>query len=712
MKYILQTILVILLIFTISACDADTNEHITDKNSYTVSTSENIKEESDVSITETEIVTGSGETTQTAINEQSTSQQTSKATQPTTTKIKQTAAQTTTETTINSETSSTNENTGSVTNSGSGNVDSTGTVPDESQQTPDDSDEFENLYPAYIMEENRSLWGYLNNSGEFIIPPQYDWAEDFQENGLAVVYRANYAGLINKSDEFIVEPFYNVIYEYNDGLSIAEHNGEYRIINENGEVVFQTDGLIGEFSEGLAPFSKQLENGGYRYGYINREGIVEIEPEYKDAENFIEGLALVCINEGKYAVIDRSGNMMYQYDYAIVTQMSDDLLIFYDSDSKKYGYLYINGTIAIDPVFSNAEPFSDGLAVVTIEDDTLGQRSMLIDKEGNPVLNQECGSIYRVGSGLYAVCEKEEFDYGFNYSKKALFNNKGEQLTGFCYYSIGEFKEEIASVSDNTSTCFINKNGNKIKNLPEIDCIGEMEYLDGIIRVYVDEELIYINEEGETVWKSLSTFKFDNGIIVEQVKYRPDIFTLVYYPQITGHTDTDMETGINNNLKSIFLDNIPYEQDSSLKHEINARFSVELIKDLIIVNKTGYYYTFGEEHGMPLNEYVHIDLNNGNFYSLKDIFKEDSGYVDKLNEIIELQILQRMESNDAAISIEQFNGINPDQKFYITEDTLFIYLDTSESEPYTENFLVFPILFEEIKDLIEDNGTFWKAFND
>lgn len=56
------------------------------------------------------------------------------------------------------------------------------------------------------------------------------------------------------------------------------------------------------FSEGLAAVYKDK-----KYGYINKKGKYVIEPQYADAGDFSEGIAVVQTEDGEWNFIDQTG---------------------------------------------------------------------------------------------------------------------------------------------------------------------------------------------------------------------------------------------------------------------------------------------------------------------------------------------------------------------------------------------------------------------
>ena len=59
---------------------------------------------------------------------------------------------------------------------------------------------------------------------------------------------------------------------------------------------------------------------GENWGYVNPKGNYVINPQFKSAEMFIEGLALVEDNEGNYGYIDTTGKYVIVPKYVSVNK--------------------------------------------------------------------------------------------------------------------------------------------------------------------------------------------------------------------------------------------------------------------------------------------------------------------------------------------------------------------------------------------------------
>ena len=147
--------------------------------------------------------------------------------------------------------------------------------------------------------------GYVDQSGVFVIYPQWDGAAAFSDDGIALVYvykinkkgsTAKAYGYINEKGEQITDCIYDDATSfYSQGVAIiglyTEVDSSYT--NSNGENITTTDLSI-------------------RYGVIDKSGKIIIEPKYTTIYN-VESNYIICEGENAQAVYDLSGN-------AIVTE--------------------------------------------------------------------------------------------------------------------------------------------------------------------------------------------------------------------------------------------------------------------------------------------------------------------------------------------------------------------------------------------------------
>ena len=87
--------------------------------------------------------------------------------------------------------------------------------------------------------------GYIDKTGEFVIEPQFDDADDFSE-GLAGVrvgdvrgevgwLKKGKYGFIDKTGKFVIEPQFDDVDQFIGGVARVEKDGEWGYVNKAGK---------------------------------------------------------------------------------------------------------------------------------------------------------------------------------------------------------------------------------------------------------------------------------------------------------------------------------------------------------------------------------------------------------------------------------------------------------------------------------------------
>lgn len=282
--------------------------------------------------------------------------------------------------------------------------------------------------------------GYIDETGKFAIPPRFRYAGSFSE-GLAFVHLnpEEGGGFINRRGEFVIRTKDGYAQSpFREGLSLMHVGRDTEFIDHSGKaVVSGYYGFVEPFSEGLAAFAQGAGRAA-RYGFINMEGKVVIEPRFEPefehhgfvvaTSGFSEDLACVKVN-GMYGFINKKGEMVLPPVFHNRATFHEGLACidgekFIDkkgrrvfgrrfagcgdfaeglatvsvktSDGVKLGYINRRGKLVVKPRFFNVYPFLGGLAVVYEavgpERDTYGQPKKsfwgYIDRTGRYVWRQ------------------------------------------------------------------------------------------------------------------------------------------------------------------------------------------------------------------------------------------------------------------------------------------------------------------------------------
>lgn len=196
-----------------------------------------------------------------------------------------------------------------------------------------------------------------------------------------------------------------------------------------------------------------VKQGEY-WGYIDQDGKVAINPQFKSAYTFREGLALFENTEGKYGYIDEKGN------------------------------------IVINAVYKNAGAFNEGLAAVVKEN----QRIEFIDRSGKTALT--LGAEIETATGFKEGRARVQIS-----GKPAYINKEGKVVINASQFSESyTFSDGLALVSqvvkDEEKYGFIDKDG-KVAITPQFEGAGP--FYDGMAMIRMDKKYGFINKEGKIV---------------------------------------------------------------------------------------------------------------------------------------------------------------------------------------------------------------------
>lgn len=567
-----------------------------------------------------------------------------------------------------------------------------------------------NLYPAPSKTVQGVKWGYINEKGKMKIKQIYDHAMDFQENGLAIVEVNGKFGLIKPDGTYLVQPRYESIYPFSEGRAVVIDDEGFKVIDEKGKIVtIKPYTFIGSYSNDRAVFSQLTGEGSYLYGYLDRQGKEIIPAKYILANDFYDEKAVVKTAPQEFALINKNGETLYKYQYSYVGNHGNGLLPFKEKEDGKFGYIDFKGNVVIPPQFTMAQPFEFGFAVVNVGESFKIQYK-LIDTKGNFIFPESYNDIRLLSKNRAAIGIPRDKDWPYLGSKYALATVDGKILTDFKFSSILDFKGGLASAWTGEETFFITKNGTRASNFPIVQGDGTLSLEGSIIRANVDQRMAYYNRSGQIIWQQNKVISLNHQYKVIEEKFKGNHDDIIYYPQMNGIKDPLLEQRVNEELKKLTLgiyENLPADGKNI---SYTGDFSIEFFKKpLVVIKIEGYEYPYGAAHGMPSRIFALINLENGRFYKLEDLFKPNSAYVKVLSDIIQNQI--EHDEQYSYVFPDAFKEIQPDQPFFIDGNNLYLYFAPYEIAPYAASFPTFKIPFADIMDIIDTDGEFWKSFH-
>jgi predicted DNA-binding WGR domain protein len=223
------------------------------------------------------------------------------------------------------------------------------------------------------------------------------------------VERSGRWGHIDLAGDEVVPPTYGASYPFREGRAFVNVGlGGLRMLDENGTLLngeWQYHG--GDFSRGLAPVSVEEQ-----YGYIDRDGVMKIRPQFTRAHPFDGPLAAVSptretqrwitidgelvgdvfahthgFTEDRawvwlptttgWGCVDEQARLVIPCSYYDCRPFSEGLAAVRASDSAKWAYVDARGESVIAAKFDEAHPFAEGRAIVKV-----GKQYRLIDRNG------------------------------------------------------------------------------------------------------------------------------------------------------------------------------------------------------------------------------------------------------------------------------------------------------------------------------------------
>lgn len=279
-------------------------------------------------------------------------------------------------------------------------------------------------------------YGYIDRTGEIVIPVRYDSIGRFYRD-LAKVKQNNKYGYVDITGKEITLLQYDKVFDFSNGFAKVMQNGKYGYIDKTGKEItpLKYDEVF-DFSNGLAKVKQNK-----KYGYIDEMGKEVIAVKYKNIGNFSDGL--VSVYNGRCGYADKTGKEVIPLKYDVAYNFSYGRAVV--KQRGKYGYIDKTGREITPLKYDEACNFSGGFAEVK-QNGKYGY----IDKTGQEVVPLKYDEVYGFSDGLAKVRQRRKYGY---------VNETGEEVIPLEYDEAWDFYRGRAHVRKMGESYYIDETG-------------------------------------------------------------------------------------------------------------------------------------------------------------------------------------------------------------------------------------------------------------
>ena len=354
----------------------------------------------------------------------------------------------------------------------------------EKQVKTDISDElwgivFDNLSEGELIPYSEGeKMGYIDKSGQFVIPPQFDFAEKF-DDGAACVTIENASMLINEKGQLLSDKYFSIdakdeyghyiVENFDHNKGILDHEGKmvipdiyydiylkefgthnyyvietpdlYGLVNENAEWIFDP-----QFTALLSAADSSAYDHNHYHEPSNLSGDIILVKDQNDHIQYYqidgepllvtddwkslisgEGIITACQWDG-YAFFDLNGKQKKHFNYDSVSRIINEYSQFIENG--KSGFIDSTGRIVIENSFNDTKYFTeDGLAAVQ-QDGLWGYINETGEVVGTITFDEVSDFCY----GRAAVCKDGKWGY---------IDTTGQIVIPLQYSSADDFSSEF-----------------------------------------------------------------------------------------------------------------------------------------------------------------------------------------------------------------------------------------------------------------------------
>lgn len=319
---------------------------------------------------------------------------------------------------------------------------------------PKDIEEVGEFKNGTFSIKKNGKYGLMRADRTIVVEPIWDSVESFNERGYSRVGKDGKYGVINNFGNILIRPKYRGLSQINKKTYIVSTGkGEkYHILGSRNDFTEADIDLSSKYDKILSFCS--------HVAIVRKDGMDFIldlysyemkilGSNYKVVSDFINRMAVIKGRNGKYGLINEEGDIVIEPEYQYLSLEGEDMVLF--REGKNYGYMDRMENIIIPAAFKEITPFYKDRAIFKING-----KEGVVDITGKVIVLPEYMEVIGIRDNLYIL--RTEKGVG-------VFNEKGKAVIEPKYYGITFFGKNNFKVMDRGIVRIINYAGKEMLNV-------------------------------------------------------------------------------------------------------------------------------------------------------------------------------------------------------------------------------------------------------
>lgn len=290
------------------------------------------------------------------------------------------------------------------------------------------------------------LYGLINKGGKELLPVEFDNIYEWLDEENYIVEKNNLYGVYNIYLGTIIEPIYAKIIP-GEIMTVHTTDSKMGLIDNKGNIIL--DPIYKEIKDINIENNRVVLKKDRLFYIADLIGNPMSDEIYRDINIFDD--AAIIHNGNKYGIMDIQGKVIIEPKYIGIEWGKGGLVTVYD-DKGKVGLVDALGNEVVEYKYDNIEPFTDGVACVR-----LNGKYGAINNKGEIIIPIE----HDEGIGMFgdsiSMCKVID-----GKKKWAMYDFKGDCLTEFKYDEMINLYKGFAIVRNDELYGVIDKNGQEV----------------------------------------------------------------------------------------------------------------------------------------------------------------------------------------------------------------------------------------------------------